>query len=118
MLTDPNLPLWRAGPLDNGTGVLTEFEVEAAPADDPDKPLRRSRFAKATADLQSAGEAAAGEISDKKRQVARSPGPSISRSTANEDTAGASTPARVCAISLAKPCSLAEKPIAIPAGTI
>ena len=40
LLTDPNLPCGGPGRSLNGTGVLTEFEVEAAPADAPDKPSK------------------------------------------------------------------------------
>ncbi len=42
LLTDPNLPLGGPGRSIKGTGALTEFEVEAAPADAPDKTSRRS----------------------------------------------------------------------------
>src|SRR5262245_15987426 len=37
LLTDPNLPLGGPGRSTKGTGALTEFEVEAAPANDPKK---------------------------------------------------------------------------------
>ncbi len=50
LLTDPNLPCGGPGRSVRGTGALTEFEVEAAPADAPDK-ATRVKLAKATADL-------------------------------------------------------------------
>lgn len=50
LLTDPNLPLGGPGRSIKGTGALTEFEVEAAPADDPDK-VTQVKIVKATADI-------------------------------------------------------------------
>src|SRR5262249_26453055 len=47
---DPNLPLGGPGRSVKGTGALSEFRVEAAPADDPKKG-QRLKFAKATADV-------------------------------------------------------------------
>ena len=50
MLNDPNLPLGGPGRSIKGTGALTEFEVEAAPAETPDK-FTPIKIAKATADI-------------------------------------------------------------------
>ena len=50
LLNDPNLPLGGPGRSIKGTGALSEFRVEAAPADKPDKG-KRLKFAKATADV-------------------------------------------------------------------
>jgi mono/diheme cytochrome c family protein len=50
LLTDLNLPLGGPGRSIKGTGALTEFEVEAAPADEPDK-VTQVKIAKATADI-------------------------------------------------------------------
>jgi mono/diheme cytochrome c family protein len=50
LLNDPNLPLGGPGRSIKGTGALTEFEVEAAPADAPEK-VKKVQFEKATADL-------------------------------------------------------------------
>ena len=49
LLNDPNLPMGGPGRSIKGTGALTEFEVEAAPADAPDK-ITKIKIAKATAD--------------------------------------------------------------------
>ncbi|HWQ35667.1 MAG TPA: PSD1 and planctomycete cytochrome C domain-containing protein [Blastocatellia bacterium] len=49
LLNDPNLPLGGPGRSIWGTGALTEFEVEAAPANDPKK-IERIKFVRATAD--------------------------------------------------------------------
>lgn len=50
LLNDPNLPLGGPGRSTKGTGALTEFEVEAAPAAAPDKPVK-VKIARAEADL-------------------------------------------------------------------
>jgi hypothetical protein len=50
LLTDPNLPLGGPGRSIKGTGALTEFEVEAAPANAPDK-VTKVKIEHATADL-------------------------------------------------------------------
>ena len=50
LMTDPNLPLGGPGRSAKGTCLLTEFEVEAAPADSAEKP-QKIKIAKATADI-------------------------------------------------------------------
>src|SRR6266446_6281442 len=50
LLNDPNLPLAGPGRSIKGTGALTEFEVEAAPANAPDK-VTKVKLVKATADV-------------------------------------------------------------------
>ncbi|HVW85319.1 MAG TPA: DUF1549 domain-containing protein, partial [Bryobacteraceae bacterium] len=50
LLTDPNLPLGGPGRSIKGTGALTEFRVEAAPAGAPDK-VAKVTISHATADL-------------------------------------------------------------------
>ena len=50
LLKDSNLPLGGPGRSIKGTGALTEFEVEIAPANAPDK-VTKVKFAKATADI-------------------------------------------------------------------
>ena len=50
LLNDPNLPLGGPGRSIEGTGALTEFKVQAAPADDPGK-VEWVKFVKATADV-------------------------------------------------------------------
>jgi hypothetical protein len=53
LLTDSNLPLGGPGRSIKGTAALTEFEVEAAPADEPGK-VEKVKFVKATADFNPA----------------------------------------------------------------
>ncbi len=50
LMNDPNLPLGGPGRSPKGTGALTEFEVEVAPASDPAK-TRKVKVIQATADL-------------------------------------------------------------------
>jgi hypothetical protein len=50
LLNDPNLPLGGPGRSIRGTGALTEFEVEAAPASDPSK-VQKVKIGRATADI-------------------------------------------------------------------
>ena len=50
LLNDIDLPLGGPGRSVKGTGALTEFEVETAPADAPDK-ITQVKIAKATADI-------------------------------------------------------------------
>jgi mono/diheme cytochrome c family protein len=51
LLNDPNLPLGGPGRSIKGTAALTEFEVEAAPADAGAKPVKL-KVARATADIE------------------------------------------------------------------
>lgn len=50
LLNDPNLPLGGPGRSTKGLGALTEFEVEAAPANEPTK-ITKIKLVKATADF-------------------------------------------------------------------
>jgi hypothetical protein len=50
LLTDPNLPLGGPGRSIKGTAALTEFKVEAAPADNPGK-VEKLKFTRASADV-------------------------------------------------------------------
>jgi hypothetical protein len=51
LLNDPNLPHGGPGRSPRGTGALTEFEVEAGPADGSSKPVK-VKIASASADLE------------------------------------------------------------------
>ena len=67
LLNDPNLPLRRArAGRSRAPCALTEFKVEAAPADEPDK-AREVKFVKATADVEPAGTRAGADL---RRQAA------------------------------------------------
>ncbi len=73
LLNDPNLPLNGPGRSIKGTGALTEFEVEAAPADAPNKP-QRIKIAIASADVNPP-EAQLESIFDDKSKRKRITGP-------------------------------------------
>ncbi len=71
LLTDPNLPRGGPGRSIKGTCALTEFEVDAAPVDNP-SPKIRVKFARATADVEMPEtplEALFHDKTDKKRVV-------------------------------------------------
>ena len=51
LLTDPNLPLGGPGRSIKGTGALSEFRVEAAPAAKPDAKPEPVKISRATADI-------------------------------------------------------------------
>ncbi|HVR83995.1 MAG TPA: DUF1549 domain-containing protein, partial [Planctomycetota bacterium] len=73
LLTDPNLPRGGPGRSIKGTGALTEFEVEAGPADGSTKP-QKLKMASATADVE-APEAPLEAIFDDKSGKKRIVGP-------------------------------------------
>ena len=85
LLNDPNLPLGGPGRSIRGTGALTEFEVEAAPASAADKPVK-IRIAKATADI-SLPEAELDSIYADKSKKRRVTGPVAFAIDGNDDTA-------------------------------
>src|SRR5439155_22756706 len=64
LLCDPNLPLNGPGRSIYGAGALTEFKVDAAPADAPDKKTA-IKFVKATADVNPAETPLASIFDDK-----------------------------------------------------
>jgi hypothetical protein len=71
LLNDPNLPLGGPGRSVKGTGALTEFEAEVAPASDPSKKAK-VKFVRAGADFEQAEtplEAIFADKSGKKRMT-------------------------------------------------
>jgi hypothetical protein len=85
LLTDPNLPMGGPGRSTKGTCALTEFEVEAAPADAPDKSAK-VKIAKATADV-SPRESALESMFDDKSGKRRVTGPIEFALDGNDETA-------------------------------
>jgi Protein of unknown function (DUF1553)/Protein of unknown function (DUF1549)/Planctomycete cytochrome C len=85
LLTDPNLPLRGPGRSIKGTAALSEFEVEAAPADAPDKKVR-VKFSRATADVE-VPETPLESIFDDKSGKKRIVGPVSFAIDGNNDTA-------------------------------
>ena len=115
-LNDPNLPLNGPGRSIKGTAALTEFEVEAAPADAPGRPVR-VKIASATADVDPP-EALIDPIFDDKSGQRRVTGPVAFALDGKEETAwgidigpGQRNVPRQAVF-------VAEKPIAFPGGTI
>jgi len=66
LLTDPNLPLGGPGRSTNGTCILTDFKVEAAPANAPDK-KSVVKLVKATADVNPPETQLGGNFDDKSK---------------------------------------------------
>jgi hypothetical protein len=85
LLTDPNLPRGGPGRSIKGTGALTEFEVEAGPADGSAKP-QKLKMASATADVE-APEAPLEAIFDDKSNKKRLVGPVAFAIDGKDDTA-------------------------------
>jgi mono/diheme cytochrome c family protein len=116
LLNDPNLPLGGPGRSIKGTCALTEFEVEAAPADAPEK-TEKIKIIRASADVNPP-EAPLEPIFDDKSGKKRVTGPVAFAIDGKDETAwgidigpGRSNQPR-------KAVFVAEKPIAHPNGTI
>jgi len=85
LLTDPNLPLGGPGRSIKGTAALSEFEVDAAPAETPAK-ASRVKFSRATADVE-VPETPLESIFDDKSKKKRVTGPVKFAIDGNNDTA-------------------------------
>ena len=116
LLTDPSLPLGGPGRSLQGMGALTEFTVDAAPADAPEK-VTRLKFAKAEADFEQPVMPLA-PIFDDKTGKARVTGPAQFAIDGKDETAwgidagpGLRNQSRKAVFTLATPVSY-------PAGTI
>ena len=116
LLNDPNLPLSGPGRSIKGTAALTEFRVEAAPADGKGKPVE-VKFSRATADVNPP-ETPLEPIFDDKSGKKRVTGPIGFAIDGKDETAwgidvgpGRRNQPRKAVFTL-------EKPIAFPGGTI
>ena len=116
LLNDPNLPLGGPGRSLKGTGALTEFEVEAAPAEAPDK-VTKIKIAKATADVNPP-ETPLEAIFDDKSGKRRVTGPVEFAIDGNEDTAWGIDAGPGLRNQPRKAVFTAQAPIANPGGTI
>jgi hypothetical protein len=85
LLLDPNLPCGGPGRSIKGTGALSEFEVEAGPADGSARP-QKIKIASATADVE-APEAPLEAIFDDRSNKKRITGPVAFAIDGNDDTA-------------------------------
>ncbi len=115
LLTDPNLPMGGPGRSVKGTGALTEFRVQAAPADGKGKPIE-VEFARATADINPP-EAPLDPIFDDRSGKKRLTGPiGFAIDGKNETAWGTDTgPGR--RNQPRKAVFTAEKPVGFPGGT-
>jgi hypothetical protein len=116
LLNDPNLPRRGPGRSLKGMCALTEFEVEAAPADAPDK-LTKVKLAKATADINPP-ETLLEAIFDDKSGRRRVTGPVEFAIDGNEDTAWGIDAGPGLRNQPRKAVFTTEAPIANPGGII
>jgi hypothetical protein len=116
LLTDPNLPLGGPGRSIKGTGALTEFKVEAAPADDPGK-KQQVKFVKATADVNPP-ETPLDPIFDDKSGKRRVTGPAGFAIDGKDEAAWGTDVGPGRRNQPRKAVFLADKPIRNPKGTL
>ena len=116
LLNDPNLPLGGPGRSIKGTGALTEFAVEAAPADDPKK-FQKIKIVKATADVNPP-ETPLDPIFDDKSKKRRVTGPVSFAIDGKDETAWGIDIGPGRRNQPRKAVFVAEKPIANPDGTL
>jgi mono/diheme cytochrome c family protein len=116
LLTDANLPRGGPGRSLSGMCALTEFEVQAAGADAPDK-TKAIKFAKATADINPP-ETPLEAVFDDKSERRRVTGPVEFAIDDNEDTAWGIDAGPGLRNQPRKAVFTAAEPIANPAGTI
>src|SRR5207237_1076781 len=115
LMTDPNLPLGGPGRSIYGTAALTEFKVEAAPADDPKK-VQKIKFVKATADFNPP-EKVLDKIYDDKSGKRRVTGPIDYAIDGKDETAWGTDAGPGRRNQPRKAVFVAEKPISFPKGT-
>ena len=116
LLNDPNLPMGGPGRSIKGTAALTEFRVDAAPADAPAKKTR-VKFSRASADINPP-EKPLDRIFDDKSGKKRVTGPIGFAIDGKDDTAWATDAGPGRRNQPRKAVFVAEKPIAFPGGTI
>src|SRR5262245_58293390 len=116
LLNDPNLPRGGPGRSIKGTGALTEFEVEAAPANEPGK-VQRVKLVKATADVNPP-EAPLEAIFDDKGKKKRVTGPVAMAIDGKDETAWGIDVGPGRRNQPRKAVFVAEKPISFPGGTL
>jgi mono/diheme cytochrome c family protein len=116
LLNDPNLPLGGPGRSIWGTGALTEFDVEAAPASDPKK-TTKIKMVKATADITQP-EKVLEPIFDDKSKRKRVTGPVDFAIDGKDETAWGIDAGPGLRNQPRKAVFVAEKPISFEGGTI
>jgi hypothetical protein len=116
LLNDPNLPRCGPGRSIKGAGALTEFKVQAAPADSPEK-VSWVKFSKATADVNPP-ETPLERIFDDKSGKHRVTGPVQFAIDGKGETAWGIDVGPGRRNQSRKAVFLAEKPISFPNGTL
>jgi hypothetical protein len=116
LLNDPNLPLGGPGRSIKGTGALTEFRVEAKPADGKGQPIT-VKFSKATADVNPP-EAPLESIFDDKSGKKRVTGPVGFAIDGKKETAWGIDVGPGRRNQPRKAVFTADKPISFPGGTL
>jgi len=116
LLTDPNLPCGGPGRSIKGTGALSEFEVEAGPADGSAKP-QKVKLVSATADVE-APEAPLEAIFDDKSNKKRLTGPVAFAIDGKDDTAWSVDIGPGRRNAPRKAVFVPEKPIAFKGGAV
>jgi mono/diheme cytochrome c family protein len=116
LLNDPNLPAHGPGRSILGTGALTEFEVETAPASDPKK-ITKVKFSRATADINLPEKEILPMYFDKSTRR-RVEGPIEYAIDGNDDTAWGHDAGPVLRNLPRKAVFVADKPITNEDGTI
>ncbi|HKS97677.1 MAG TPA: PSD1 and planctomycete cytochrome C domain-containing protein, partial [Terriglobia bacterium] len=116
LMNDPNLPLGGPGRSLKGICALTEFEVEAAPANSPDK-VTKVKFIKATSDIDQP-EMPLEPVFDDKSGKRRVTGPVDYAIDGKEETAWGIDAGPGLRNQPRKAVFLAASPIANPGGTV
>jgi hypothetical protein len=116
LLNDPNLPLGGPGRSIKGAGALTEFRVEAAPADGKGKPIS-IKFSGASADLKPP-EAPLEAIFDDRSNRKRVTGPISFAIDGKDETAWCTDAGPGRRNQPRKAVFTIEKPISFPGGTV
>ena len=115
LLTDPNLPARRSGPLDPGprrAHRVRQWRPHPQPIPDKFEKIKiRERHRRLRTCRRRALEP---KFDDKSEEAARDRPDRDSRSTARTRPRGASTPGPACAIRRARPSSSLEKPVGYP----
>jgi Protein of unknown function (DUF1553)/Protein of unknown function (DUF1549)/Planctomycete cytochrome C len=115
-LSDPNLPSGGPGRSVNGTAVLTEFEADAAPVDDPTK-ITKVKFVKASADFNPSG-APLPERYQSKSGVLKLGGPADFAIDGKDSTGWTTDAGPGLRNQSRKAVFVADQPIGYPSGTI
>jgi len=116
VLADPDLPCGGPGRAINGLAVLTEFEAEAAPADDPAK-ATKIKFIKATSDFNPPA-APLPAYYQSKSGVLKMGGPVDFAIDGKQETGWSTDAGPGLRNQSRKAVFVAEKPIGFPSGTI